>query len=70
MHYPERILRVGDIITEVDLATDACARDIYEDFEFDNRIKNLSAAKGMLWGFMISVPLWLLAGITFMMCIQ
>jgi hypothetical protein len=70
MQYPERILRVDDIITEIDLATDACARDISEDFEFDNRMKNLTAAKGILWGFMISVPLWLLAGIMFMMFIQ
>ncbi len=70
MSNPERALRVDEAITYLDFTSDAFGQDVLSNndvlshTEADRRIQNLSAAKGMIWAFVISVPVWLVAGIT------
>jgi hypothetical protein len=64
MSNPERALRVDEAITYLDFTSDAFGQDVLGHTEADRKIQNLSAAKGMIWAFIISVPLWLVAGIT------
>ena len=69
MSNPEKALRVDEAITYLDFTSDAfgqdvLSNDVFSNTEADRRPQNLSAAKGMIWAFVISVPLWLVAGIT------
>lgn len=64
MNNPERALRAQEAITQLDFTSDPFEQDALKDIEADRRIQQVSAARGMIWASIISVPLWLFAGIT------
>ncbi|OPY12798.1 MAG: hypothetical protein A4E69_02013 [Syntrophus sp. PtaB.Bin138] len=64
MNSLDRALKVDEAITHLDFTSDTFEQDVLKNIDADRRIDNLRAAKGMIWAFIISVPLWLFAGIT------
>jgi hypothetical protein len=63
MNNPDRINVVDNDGSNLLLISDNLAKRLSANFLFERRRKNLDSARGVIWGFTLSVSMWAIIGI-------